>query len=190
MVLAQFARWLEPDPDQLLAHSLYVSLVEQSRKPFFYTRLGVPDTLDGRFELIVLHLSLLLLRIQNEENAKAQAMRQYLAEVFFGDMDRSLRELGVADTGMKKRIKAITGAFYGRLDAYERGLEHPDDLKDTIRRNVYGTSLEQATSERAEAFTTYCLRAASALAETPVEMILKGKLPYPRTEEEQNLTEA
>lgn len=115
-------------------------MVAQARKPFFYADLGVPDTLDGRFEMIVVHLFLLQHRLLREL-AHADFARA-LSECFFRDMDRSLRELGVADTGVAKRIKRMGQAYNGRLQVYEDGLQNPDAMRAALSRNLYGTMNE------------------------------------------------
>lgn len=119
------------------ADATYIALVTQARKPFFYTQMQVPDTLDGRFEMIVVHLFLmqhrLLRETQHTEFARA------LSEVFFDDMDRCVREFGVADSGVSKRIKRMGKAYHGRLQAYEAGLQEPDVMRAALARNLYGT---------------------------------------------------
>ena len=102
------------------AAGLYGAVVAQARQVVFYRDLGVPDTVDGRFELIVLHMVLLLRRL-NREGDDGAALRQALFDVLLDDMDRSLREMGVGDLGVGRRVKAMGKAFYGR-DADDGGL--------------------------------------------------------------------
>lgn len=118
----------------------YIALVAQARKPFFYTEMQVPDTLDGRFEMIVLHLFIVQHRLLRE-TSQAEFARQ-LSEAFFNDMDRSIRELGVADTGVSKRIKRMGKAYNGRLQVYEAGLQEPEVMRAALSRNLYGTLAE------------------------------------------------
>lgn len=115
------------------AHNTYVQLVEKSRQPFFYEECGVADTIDGRFDVIVLHIFLLSRRIKNENPDFVRAVW----EVFFADMDRSLREMGASDTGIGKRIKKMVQAFYGRIDSYEKTIDNIEDFKDSLKRNLY-----------------------------------------------------
>src|SRR5262245_47098433 len=97
------------------AQALYVALVEAARRPFLYTDFSIPDTLDGRFDAIVVHLFLLVRRLRQEPGARNLALARHLQEAFIADMDRSLREMGVGDTGVGHRIKKMGGALAGRL---------------------------------------------------------------------------
>lgn len=126
------------------AHSLYLAVVAQVRKPVFYRRCNVPDTLDGRFELIVLHTALLLRRLRDEGEAGAE-LGQTLFDVMLDDMDQSLREMGVGDLGVGRRVKAMAKAFYGRSAVYEAGLSAGDELNAALDRNLYGTVDVDAT---------------------------------------------
>src|ERR1041385_4793859 len=121
------------------AEALYLGLVRQARQPAFYARCGVPDSVDGRFDMITLHMALLLLRLKAEGPAAAD-LGQALFDTLFADMDRSLREMGVGDLGVGKRVKEMGKAVYGRLAAYEAGLAGaPGELEAALTRNLYGT---------------------------------------------------
>ena len=128
-------------PPPTVAHETYIALVAHARNPFFFESLGVPDTLDGRFELIVLHLFLLQHRLLNQ-TPEATEFSTQLSEVFFTDMDRSLREMGIADTGVKHRIKAMAKAYHGRLQVYAASLGDATQLRAALARNLYGTVAE------------------------------------------------
>ena len=112
-------------PPSDAARDTYIALVAQARHPFFYESLGVPDTLDGRFELIVLHLYLLQQRLLG----RAEEFHRQIGELFFMDMDSSLRELGVADSGVRHRIKAMAKAYHGRLQAYTSATGDPQAMR-------------------------------------------------------------
>lgn len=122
--------------------SLYAAVVEQARRPEFYAALGVPDSVDGRFEMIALHMFLVLNRLKGEPGQAAFA--QALFDTMFADMDRSLREMGVSDISVGRHVKNMAKGFYGRVGAYESGLADagPAALNDALRRNVYGTLAE------------------------------------------------
>jgi cytochrome b pre-mRNA-processing protein 3 len=126
------------------ARALYERAVAQARQPGFYTALGVPDSLDGRFDLVAVHVFLLLYRLKRER-AAAAPLAQCLFDVMFDDMDESLRELGVGDLGVGWRVKAMAKALYGRLAAYEAGLAGDDR---SWRRHSPGTSLAPRARER------------------------------------------
>lgn len=142
------------------ADEAYIALVAQARKPFFYTELGVPDTLDGRFEMIVLHLFLLQHRLLREP-LHTEFARE-LSEVFFADMDRTIREFGVMDTGVGKRIKSMGQAYNGRLQAYEAGLADRETMRAALARNLYGT-LAEGDVAMLDGMTDYLLAQVAAL---------------------------
>lgn len=131
-------RWLRPDPARRGAEELYAAAVAQARRPEFYGGLGVPDTLDGRFELIALHLFLILRRLKAQPGS--EPVGQALVDLFVEDMDASLRELGAGDLGVGRKVKTMGQALYGRIAAYETGLAGPgDELEAALRRNLFGT---------------------------------------------------
>jgi len=133
--------WLRPDPARQTAEQLYAALVAQARCPEFYSALRVPDTLDGRFELVALHMFLALRRLKLD--ASAADTRQALVDAFIDDMDASLREMGAGDLGVGRRVKAMAQALYGRIAAYEAGLAGSEQaLISALRRNVYGTAAD------------------------------------------------
>lgn len=120
-------------------HAIYRVIVDRARQPRFYTDFGVPDTVDGRFEMVTLHAFLVLRRLKRPSESASET-GQALFDVMFEDMDLSLREMGAGDMGVGKRVKAMVQAFYGRIGAYEAGLGSGDDvLQDALARNVYAT---------------------------------------------------
>jgi cytochrome b pre-mRNA-processing protein 3 len=122
------------------AAELYGAIVAQAREPCFYAELGVPDTVDGRFEMVALHAYLVLRRLK-ATSATVSGLGQALFDTMFADMDRSLREMGAGDLGVGRRVKAMAEGFYGRIAAYDAALASDDarDLAEALRRNVYGT---------------------------------------------------
>ncbi len=116
-----------------IASTLYGAIVAQARNPIFYEELGVPDTVSGRFEMVVLHVVLVLERLEDK------AMGQRIFDLYCKDMDQSLREMGVGDLGVPKRMKKMAEAFYGRSAAYRSALSARDShgLATAIARNVF-----------------------------------------------------
>lgn len=165
-----------PDPGAALP--TYIALVEQARNHFFYDAMGVPDTLDGRFELIVLHLFLLQHRLMDDKITTEEFARQ-LAELFFADMDRSVRELGVADTGVRHRIKAMAKAYHGRLQVYAASLADDEMLHTALARNLYGTVKEGDVTMLAQA-AEYMHSSSAMLKQTPLETITSGTFRWPQ----------
>lgn len=145
-MLSSIKHLFTSDPTRLRSHTLYVSIVTQARKPVFYRDWQVADTLDGRFDMIVLHLSLVICRLEASPHSSLKPTDtatsipdfiRLLSEAFFADMDRSLREMGSSDTGVGIRVKKMAQAFYGRLKAYAQAIDDSNALAETLRRNVW-----------------------------------------------------
>lgn len=127
----------EVDPRESL-RPLYNQVVAQARQPHWYLDGGVPDSVNGRFEMVATMFALVLLRLEKEsDRGREMAL---LTEIFVADMDAQLREIGVGDMIVGKRVGKLVGAFGGRLGAYRTALADAGDqsLADTLRRNVHG----------------------------------------------------
>lgn len=169
-------RMLRRSERRTRALELYARLVEQGRRPAFYACCGVPDTVDGRFDMIVLHVFLVLRRLKAEGRAGREA-GQALFDVMFDDMDRSLREMGVGDFDVGKRVKAMARSFYGRLAAYEEALTSDDAvLEAALRRNLFGT-VEPAGAHLA-ALAGYMRCEATALEAQKGGDIIEGRVSF------------
>jgi cytochrome b pre-mRNA-processing protein 3 len=161
---------------RLAAHAAYGRIVERARAPDFYLRAGVPDTVDGRFELLALHAFLVLNRLKREHGASA-SFAQELFDTMFADLDQTLREMGAGDLGVGPRVKAMARGFYGRIAAYGRGLDNEVELEAALRRNLYGTVSD--TDEAAVAgMARYVRRQAAALAALPLATLLEGDVAF------------
>ena len=167
---------LRTDPFEEIARDLYAAIVAQARRPEFYATLGVPDTLDGRFDLVVLHAFLVMRRLK-AAGRDGRHLRQRLFDAMMADMDSSLRELGVADMGMAKRMKAMVGAFYGRVAAYDSALGlDAAALEQALRRNLYGTG--NPTAAELVAMAAYVHRQNAALAAENAPDLLAGRVDF------------
>jgi cytochrome b pre-mRNA-processing protein 3 len=167
---------LRRKPTRNAAELAYTLVVEQARRPEFFTTLGVPDTLDGRFELICLHAFLYLHRLK-AEGAPAAALGQLFFDRMFADFDRSLREIGTGDLSVGRQVKRMVEAFYGRIRAYEDGLVGGDqELCAALARNLYGTS--SAAPEQLERVAAYLRREARYLAEQDAAALLSGRVTF------------
>ena len=113
--------------------ALYGAIVAQSRDPRFYEAYGVPDTALGRFDLILLHLALVLRRLRAGD-ASARTLAQGLFDAFCRDMDHNLREMGIGDQGVPRQMRRVGEAFYGRAQAYDAALaeQSNDALAGTL----------------------------------------------------------
>lgn len=164
------------DPLQEPTRALYGSIVAQAREPAFYGRYGVPDSVDGRFDLIILHVFLVMNRLK-QEPARSADLSQALFDLLFLDMDQSLREMGVGDVGVGKRIKTMVQAFYGRISAYESGLaEGEEALKAALQRNLFGTVT--VSSAQLGAVTQYITAVVSRLALQEMDQLLLGAVEF------------
>lgn len=137
-----FATLFKPKNKQRAsAEKLYYDALLHTREPSFYESYGVPDTLDGRFDLLLIHLFIVLNRRMNEEGYEQLA--QALFDVTFKDMDQTLREIGIGDTGMKRHMKRMMRAFNGRMHAYQYAVA-PETLSDKDIEGLPRSTLEQA----------------------------------------------
>jgi len=155
-------------PDAVL--ETYRSIVAQSRQVKFYADWGVEDSVTGRFDMVSLHLALYLRRLKNEPTAKD--FTQALVELFFKDMDSSIRELGVTDLGVPKKIKTMGNIFYGLVKVLDPALDtgHPAEVEGVLVRNVYG-----AANPGAALLAAYLLDEAQRLVALPLTELVPAE---------------
>ncbi len=184
MILATFRRGRNTH----IIQDLYGAVVAQARLPAFYIFYGVEDTVDGRFELIVLHLVLLLRRLSRPEAGTASprhaldpALGQPLFDTFCRDLDDNLREMGVGDLAVPRRMRRFGEAFYGRQAAYEAAFAAADEheLEKALARNIFGLT---DVDERAARLARYARAAAAQLDAAPEDRLLAGKALFPGPE--------
>lgn len=153
------------------------ALIEQSRQPDFYRDFGVPDTMLGRYEMVCLHAYLLLRRLKGE-GAAGRALAQTLHNVIFDDFDVALREVGVGDMGIGKRIKKLAYNLHGRISAYEQGLAAGDeDMAAALRRNLYASV--EPSEPQVSAMTAYIRAARDVIDTADLTSILAANPPFP-----------
>lgn len=169
MILKLFRK----SPSSDAVHAVYSAIVAQSRQPAFYAEWGVPDTVTGRFDMISLHLVLLFRRLRADKKDGA-AFSQAVFDLFFLDMDRSLREMGVSDIGVPKKIQKMGNLFYGLLGAVNEAMDAGDHarLVQALRRNLFDESDAAPVEQLAE----YLERSDKALATHAIGDIVAGKL--------------
>ncbi|MCK0197731.1 ubiquinol-cytochrome C chaperone [Ancylobacter sp. 6x-1] len=157
---------------------LYGAIVAQARDPQYYVAYRVPDTIEGRFEMILLHLFALFHRLKREDEAR-RGLGQLVFDRFCTDMDANLREMGVGDLAVPKRMKKIAESFYGRVSAYDAGLAEVEDagLGDALLRNVYAADPSHAADARALA--SHLRAMIVALNTVSFERLAAGEIPYP-----------
>lgn len=168
---------LRKDSSREGALALYDAAAAQSRASPFYSAIGVADTPEGRFEMLALHVFLLLRRLKGEGDG-ARRVSQKLFDAFFENLDDGLRELGVGDLSVGKKIRRLAEAFYGRSAAYDSALAPnaaPNALVESLERNIFGAG----SPAGATALAGY-VRAASAMLEAqPSARLLLGVARFP-----------
>jgi cytochrome b pre-mRNA-processing protein 3 len=154
--------------------AIYGMIVTQAREPLFYRDLGVPDTVNGRFDLLLLHLWLVLRRLKSV--GSGTALSQALFDHFCTDMDDNLREMGVGDQSVPKRMREFGEAFYGRTTAYDMALtEGREALAQALCKNVLnGEKIEQA-----RALAVYAELVEADLARLDEPALRAGRFAFP-----------
>ncbi|PZQ57350.1 MAG: ubiquinol-cytochrome C reductase [Phenylobacterium zucineum] len=169
-------RLFKPRPAVVAGRALYASAVAQARTPALYVDLATPDTPEGRFELYSIHVYLLLERLKNQ-GPQAAEVAQATFDTYLSALDNALRELGVGDTSVGKRMRKLGEAFYGRIQSYEQALAALPDaqpLEALIGRTVY----VGGEAAKAPALAAYILGQRAALAALPLERFYVGEIEW------------
>jgi cytochrome b pre-mRNA-processing protein 3 len=185
MILARFRR----NSQARTIHALYGAIVAQARSVTFYADYRVPDTVEGRFDLIVLHLVLLLNRLGRRAEAArglGQALLgqaligQELFDAFCDDLDANLREMGVGDLAVPKRMQAFAEAFYGRQAAYLAALEAADHrvFEKALARNIFPAGNDAGAAQLAR----YARSAVTSLDAQDDGALIRGEVVFPGPE--------
>lgn len=169
-------RLFKPRPTQVAGQALYARVVAQARSPALYADLSVPDSVEGRFELYSLHVYLLLERLKGQ-GPQAADVAQALFDTYLSALDHALRELGVGDTVIGKRMRKLGEAFYGRVNSYEQALAALParaSLEALLARTVYADADPAATAALAE----YVVGQREALAAQPLDRLNAGEVEW------------
>ncbi len=175
MILARFRR----NSQARTIHALYGAIVAQARSVSFYADYRVPDTVEGRFDLIVLHLVLLLNRLDRRADA-ARDLGQELFDAFCRDLDANLREMGVGDLAVPKRMQAFAEAFYGRQTAYLAALDAADQrvFEKALARNIFAAGDDAGAAQLAR----YARAAVIRLDAQDDSALVGGEVVFPSPE--------
>lgn len=157
-----------------LVAALHKRVADAAREPALYLALGVPDTVEGRFESLALHLVLLLRRLRRLPDP-AREVAQELVDSFFRHLDASLREMGVGDMGVPKRMKKLAQAFYARAAAYDAALDSGDPAAVAAALGEHLGTAAEALSGLAR----YALAAERALAGATLDTLFEPGPPFP-----------
>ena len=173
-----------PAPLRGTIEAIYGMIVAQAREPWFYRELGVSDTVNGRFDMLLLHLWLLLRQLKqigeatgaSQEQPSQGLLSQGLIDRFCSDMDHNLRELGTSDLKVPKKMQEFGRAFYGRAAAYDRALAAGSEaLALALDKNIYnGSDLVQARR-----LARYVAEATAALAALDETTVANGSWRFP-----------
>ena len=171
MILSLFRKNTATAP----VYAVYSAIVAQSRQPRFYADWLVPDTVTGRFDMISLHMALLFRRLR-AESGEQKAFSQAVFDLFFKDMDRSLREMGVGDLGVPKRIQKMGNIFFGLLAALNEAMDRKDlpALEAVLSRNLF----DGAEGPHIRALAEYLLAEDARLATQSADTIVNGAIAF------------
>jgi cytochrome b pre-mRNA-processing protein 3 len=174
-----FAQWRARRASKAVIEQILGEIVAAARRPALYEALGAPDRIDGRFELLTLHAGLVLRRL-SALGGLADAMAQDLVNSAFAHFDDTLREMGLSDIAVAKRLKAMGSAFYGRNAAYAAALNDGSAarLAAALARNVYGAAGPES-APKAEALAHHVASLDAALAAIPIEAFATGRFRFP-----------
>jgi len=174
-MIRSLKRLFQPSVQDVAARQLYIATVKQARSVAFYEQWSVPDTVTGRFDMISLHAYIVMRRLMNGPSAKA--FSEAYCGMIFTDMDRSLREMGVGDLSVGKKVKKLAEGFYGRAAAYETALNGgQDSLSDVLQRNIYGG--ENPGASVLSAMSVYVQESLVTLAGQNLSDIIEGVVQF------------
>jgi len=171
-------RLFSPRPAVLAGRRLYAAAVAQARTPAFYAEMGGADTVEGRFEVYTLHLVLLLHRLKGQGAAAAEAS-QALFDAYLRGLDDALREMGVGDLSVGKKMRRLGEAFYGRVKTYEEAIAALPDR--ALLEAVLARTVLMGQADRAGPFVDYAVAATHALERQPLDDLLQGEPAWPPT---------
>lgn len=161
----------------MASYRLYQATVGQARKPVFYEAWGVPDTPVGRFDSIALHCFLVLNRLKQDAAATSFA-RKYSGAIF-DDMDRNLREMGVGDLSVGRKVRKLAEGFYGRSAAYAKALEAGEPhVAETLNRNLYGENGACPDAVVLNAVAAYVTASVQALEAQALDELMAGSVKF------------
>lgn len=173
----KLSRLFSPRPAVLAGRRLYVSAAAQARRPDFYTAMGAPDTVEGRFEVYTLHVALVLRRLKGQ-GAQAAETAQGLFDAYVKALDDALRDMGVGDLSVGKKMRKLGEAFYGRIKNYDEALAALPD-RTALAAIIGRTVLADQEGADPTPFADYAIAAMARLEAEPLETLLQGDAPWP-----------
>lgn len=172
-------RLFRPNRAYEAGQALYRTAAAQARDPVFYADVGAPDTVEGRFELYMIHVILLAMRLRGH-GARAGETSQVMFDAFLRGLDDAMREMGVGDLSVGKKMRKLGEAFYGRAKRYDAAIDDPAELQALVRRTLYADVEAPAAETGAAAVAAYVRRAHEVLAAQPMDALLAGEAHFPQ----------
>ena len=172
----KLSRLFSPRPAVLAGRRLYAAAAAQARTRALYADLGGPDTLEGRFELYTLHVALILRRLKGQ-GAEASETAQALFDAYLKGLDDALREMGVGDLSVGKKMRKLGEAFYGRVKHYDEALSALPDR--TALEAIIGRTVLDGLAQSAGPLADYAVAAADQLDRLPLTAVLQGETQWP-----------
>lgn len=173
--MSLLTRILGGTSDRAQLQPLYGAVVAIGRDPAWYRDGQVPDTLNGRFDMIAAVLALVLLRLEREDAREVRTASALLTELFVDDMDGSLRQIGIGDLVVGKHMGRMMGALGGRLTAFRPAVAEPELMRAAVERNIFHEAAPSADAVGTVA--ERLLEFARGLRDTPVSVLLAGEVP-------------
>ena len=170
-------RLFRPRPALAMGRALYAQVVEQARTPSLYLELGCPDTTEGRFEVYTLHLMLVLERLSGQ-GPEAAEVSQALFEVYLKRLDDALREMGVGDLSVGKKMRKLGEAFYGRVRNYDEAFAALPDA-GPLAAIIGRTVLMAESGAETGPLVDYAAAAMARLQAEPLDTLLQGDASWP-----------
>ncbi len=158
--------------------ALYRVAADKARDPAFYRDAHAPDTVEGRFELYMIHVILIAMRLRGQGRSAAETS-QVMFDAFLRGLDDAMREMGVGDLSVGKKMRRLGEAFYGRAKRYDELIGDPAELRAMVRRTLYADVEGADADAGAQAVAAYAVRAHAGLAAQPLDRLLAGEAHFP-----------
>ena len=172
----KLSRLFSPRPAVLAGRRLYAAAAAQARTPDFYARMGIPDTAEGRFELYTLHVALILRRLKGQ-GPQAAETAQALFDAYLKGLDDALREMGVGDLSVGKKMRKLGEAFYGRVKHYDEAFEALPDRAPL--EAIIGRTLLDGQPDAVAPLADYAIYAMDQLRGLSLDAVLQGDAQWP-----------
>lgn len=170
------ANFFRKNPANSTPQQIYGGLMTQARDPGFYAKIGIPDTVMGRFDMLAMHVYFITRRLRQESSPIAESLGQDIFDLFVEDVERALRELGIGDTTVPKRKRKLVHSFYAQIDEFDPAMDN-DDL-EILSAKVKARYFADTEGEYAVDLSNYMMKSAKHLDSIPFEDFMKGRVTW------------